>query len=219
MGRLSGRAQDGRAPRGTGHAVATERGRRQRRPPIRMRIRHGRSYRLPGHWKTFEMRCQLPKGRNAPVRQLETPNEIRDFWDWLTKSARDLPPRGDTARRLLEDGTEINLRQNSESGGPTIEVVTPGSGKNPKCTCRCRSSMIRPSCPRCSITHPPPRLHCQLPASAFTHRFLPPCLKHTPNLPEKQATPFADVRPAARAAGHLDATKKPRANPGLFRVD
>lgn len=132
MGRLSGRAQDGRAPRGTGHAVATERGRRQRRPPIRMRIRHGRSYRLPGHWKTFEMRCQLPKGRNAPVRQLETPNEIRDFWDWLTKSARDLPPRGDTARRLLEDGTEINLRQNSESGGPTIEVVTPGSGKNPK---------------------------------------------------------------------------------------
>ncbi|OBG28972.1 hypothetical protein [Mycobacterium sp. 852002-51057_SCH5723018] len=75
---------------------------------------------------------QLPKGRNAPVRQLETPNQIKDFWDWLTEGAHDLPPRGDTARRLLDDGTEINLRPDSESGGPTIEVVTPGSGKNPK---------------------------------------------------------------------------------------
>jgi hypothetical protein len=75
---------------------------------------------------------QLPKGRNAPVRQLETPEQIKDFWDWLTKSAQNLPPRGDTARRLLDDGTEINLRPDSESGGPTIEVVTPGSGKNPK---------------------------------------------------------------------------------------
>jgi hypothetical protein len=75
---------------------------------------------------------QLRKGKNAPVRQLDTPEEIRDYWDWLTRSAKDLPPRDDTERKVLDDGTEVNLRPNSSSGGPTIEVVTPGSGKNPK---------------------------------------------------------------------------------------
>jgi hypothetical protein len=75
---------------------------------------------------------QLHKGKNPPVRELDTPEEIKDFWDWLTKSANDLPPRGDTARKVLDDGTEINLRPDSSSGGPTIDVVTPGSGKNPK---------------------------------------------------------------------------------------
>jgi hypothetical protein len=75
---------------------------------------------------------QLRRGKNPPVRELDTPDEIKNFWDWLTESARDLPPRGDTARRVLGDGTEINLRPDSSSGGPTIEVVTPGSGKNPK---------------------------------------------------------------------------------------
>lgn len=75
---------------------------------------------------------QLPKGRNKPNRELETPEEIKHFWDWLTKGASDLPARGDTARKVLPDGTEIDLRPDSESGGPTIDVVTPGSGKNPK---------------------------------------------------------------------------------------
>jgi hypothetical protein len=75
---------------------------------------------------------QLRRGKNPPVRELDTPDEIKNFWDWLTKSARDLPPRGDTTRRILDDGTEVNLRPDSTSGGPTIEVVTPGSGKNPK---------------------------------------------------------------------------------------
>ena len=63
---------------------------------------------------------------------MDTPDEIRKYFDWLTKSARDLLPRGDTLRKALSDGTEINLRPDSDSGGPTIEVVTPGSGKNPK---------------------------------------------------------------------------------------
>ena len=75
---------------------------------------------------------QLRRGKNPPVRELDTPDEIKNFWDWLTERARDLPPRGDTARRGLDDGTEIDLRPDSSSGGPTIEVVTPGSGKNPK---------------------------------------------------------------------------------------
>jgi hypothetical protein len=75
---------------------------------------------------------QLRRGRNAPHRELDTPDQISDFWDWLTRGATDLPPRGDTARKTLDDGTEIDLRPDSSSGGPTIEVVTPGSGKNPK---------------------------------------------------------------------------------------
>jgi hypothetical protein len=75
---------------------------------------------------------QLRRGRNAPHRELDTPDQIRDFWDWLTRGAKDLPPRGDTARKTLDDGTEIDLRPGSSSGGPTIDVVIPGSGKNPK---------------------------------------------------------------------------------------
>uniref|UniRef100_UPI0037423A39 hypothetical protein n=1 Tax=Mycobacterium avium TaxID=1764 RepID=UPI0037423A39 len=74
---------------------------------------------------------QLRPGVNKPVREVDTPDELKNFWDWLTKGARDLPPRGDTLRKALGDGTEIDLRPDSESGGPTIEVVTP-SGKNPK---------------------------------------------------------------------------------------
>jgi len=75
---------------------------------------------------------QLQRGKNPPVREVKTPEELKEFWDWLTKGAKDLPPRGDTARKVLDDGTEVDLRPNSSSGGPTIEVVTPGSGKNPK---------------------------------------------------------------------------------------
>ncbi len=75
---------------------------------------------------------QLQRGRNAHVRELNTPDQIRGFWDWLTQGAKDLPPRGETTRKVLDDGTEIDLRPDSSSGGPTIDVVTPGSGKNPK---------------------------------------------------------------------------------------
>jgi hypothetical protein len=75
---------------------------------------------------------QLRRGRRKPNRELDTPEEIQDFWDWLTKDARDLPPRGETTRKSLEDGTEINLRPHSTSGGITIEVLQPGPGKNPK---------------------------------------------------------------------------------------
>lgn len=75
---------------------------------------------------------KLRRGKNPPVRELDTPEEIQDFWDWLARNGRDLPPRGDTARKLLEDGTEIDMRPHSESGGPTIEALLPGSGKNPK---------------------------------------------------------------------------------------
>jgi hypothetical protein len=75
---------------------------------------------------------QLPRGKNRPNRQLDTHEAIRDFWDWLAKNAHDLPQRGDLTRKVLDDGTEISIRPGSKSGGPTVEALLPGSGKNPK---------------------------------------------------------------------------------------
>jgi hypothetical protein len=75
---------------------------------------------------------QLPRGVNKPNRQLDTPEQIKEFWDWLSKNARDLPTRGDVTRKVLDDGTEISVRPGSKSGGPTIQALLPGSGKNPK---------------------------------------------------------------------------------------
>jgi hypothetical protein len=75
---------------------------------------------------------QLPRGKRKPNRQLQTPEEIQDFWDWLAKNARDLPQRGNVTRKVLDDGTEISVRPESKSGGPTVEALLPGSGKNPK---------------------------------------------------------------------------------------
>jgi hypothetical protein len=89
---------------------------------------------------------QLRPGKNPPVRELDTPEEITDFWDWLTRNAHDLAPRGGTTRKALEDGTEIDLRPHSESGGPTIEALLPGP-------CHCRpSSTTRRSCRQYLIT-------------------------------------------------------------------
>jgi hypothetical protein len=75
---------------------------------------------------------QLPRGKNRPNRQLDTPEEIRRFWDWLSNGAvRDLPSVG-FPRKLLEDGTEIKMRPDSDSGGPVIDVIPPGATKGPK---------------------------------------------------------------------------------------
>jgi len=75
---------------------------------------------------------QLPRGRNAPHRELLTPEEIQKFYEWLTaNSIGDLPPFG-FPRRQLEDGTVIEMRPNSSSGGPVIEVKPPGAKQGPK---------------------------------------------------------------------------------------
>jgi hypothetical protein len=104
---------------------------------------------------------QLQRGRNPPVREAKTPEELKEFWDWLTKGAKDLPPRGDTTRKILDDGTEVDLRPNSSSGGPTIEVQTPGSGKNPKV-----------HLPLPTSENPPPATN-PAPSSSSDHSWLP----------------------------------------------
>ncbi|OBJ16790.1 hypothetical protein A5623_17870 [Mycobacterium colombiense] len=76
---------------------------------------------------------QLRPGKNDPNRELDTPEEIRKFFEWLSKGAvGDLPNSGGFPRMKLPDGTEVKLRPDSTSGGPTIEAVPPGKTKGPK---------------------------------------------------------------------------------------
>jgi hypothetical protein len=72
---------------------------------------------------------QLQRGNNKPHRQLDTPEEIQEFWDWLAKNGRVLPSRDGLTRKVLEDGTEISVRPSSDSGGPTVEVLFPDGGR------------------------------------------------------------------------------------------
>jgi hypothetical protein len=75
---------------------------------------------------------QLPRGRNAPHRELATPEEIQKFYEWLTRnSVGNLPPFA-FPRRQLADGTVVEMRPNSSSGGPVIEVKPPGAKQGPK---------------------------------------------------------------------------------------
>jgi hypothetical protein len=117
---------------------------------------------------------QLQRGMDKPNRQLDTPEEMQGFWDWLAKNGRDLPSPGSVTRKALEDGTEISVRPSSESGGPTVEVIFPAAGGNGKCTYPCHpSSMTRLSyhnstthrrslrCPVQGIHCPP---HCRRPS-------------------------------------------------------
>jgi hypothetical protein len=75
---------------------------------------------------------QLRRGENKPHRELDTPEEIREFWDWLTgNSAGHAPSNAPFPRERLDDGTIISFRPDSESGGETIGVTAP-SGKETK---------------------------------------------------------------------------------------
>lgn len=76
---------------------------------------------------------QLRPGKNDPNRELDTPEEIRKFFEWLSKgTVGDLPHSGGFPRMKLPDGTEVKLRPDSTSGGPTIEAVPPGKTRGPK---------------------------------------------------------------------------------------
>jgi hypothetical protein len=75
---------------------------------------------------------QLRRGNNRPHRELDTPEEMREFYEWLTKgSVRAVPPF-EFPRRMLPDGTVIEMRPDSGSGGPVIELKPPGAKQGPK---------------------------------------------------------------------------------------
>ena len=88
----------------------------------------------PNNWDDVRnILRQLRKGRNEPNRELDTPEEIRGFFEWLSKAAvGDLPNSGGFPRKELPDGTQLKLRPDSTSGGPTIEAVPPDKAKGPK---------------------------------------------------------------------------------------
>ncbi|BBZ15244.1 hypothetical protein MBRA_54390 (plasmid) [Mycobacterium branderi] len=87
----------------------------------------------PKNWEDIKkILDQLQKGENKPHRQLDTPEEIKDFWDWLSKGAKgDLPSPG-FPRKVFDDGTEVGMRPDSKSGGPTVEFTPPDSKRLPK---------------------------------------------------------------------------------------
>jgi hypothetical protein len=70
-------------------------------------------------------------GRNPPIRQVETEQQLRDLWDALTAEGRvveDVRYPGQVVE--LPDGTQVRLRDNSKSGGPTIDIKYPDGGKD-----------------------------------------------------------------------------------------
>lgn len=70
---------------------------------------------------------ELERGVNKPHRRLDTPEEIREFWDWLTgNSAGHAPSSAPFPREQLDDGTIISFRPDSKSGGETVTVSPPG---------------------------------------------------------------------------------------------
>lgn len=81
----------------------------------------------PKTWEDVrKVLLQMDQRKSRPNRQLNTPEDIRDFCDWLLRGAvRDMPHSGDFPRKQLEDGTEIQLRPGSKSQGPVVDVTPP----------------------------------------------------------------------------------------------
>ncbi|WP_039795528.1 WXG100-like domain-containing protein [Nocardia araoensis] len=75
-----------------------------------------------------ELDARTTPGRNKPNRQLDSDAEIRQLYEDLTRGADTLDVGGYPGRGArLEDGTEIRIRDKSESGGVTIDILYPGS--------------------------------------------------------------------------------------------
>lgn len=85
----------------------------------------------PKNWEDVRKAwLKLRHGEHKTVRELDTPEEIRDFYEWLAKGAvSDLPPRKDFSGKKLEDGTEIQFRPESGSSGPAVDVIPPGASR------------------------------------------------------------------------------------------
>lgn len=150
---------------------------------------------------------QLQRGVNKPNRQLGTPEEMQDFWDWLAKNGRDLPSPGSVTRKALEDGTEVSVRPSSESGGPTVEVIFPGGGRERKVHLPLSPVITDP--PRLPhFDHPP-----TTPALPGLGRPLP-----TPLPPTQFADP-ADLPPWLRDPSPPGFTISPAQQPPAFGWD
>jgi hypothetical protein len=72
----------------------------------------------------------LPQGNSRHVKTVESEAELREFFDSWTEGATQVPgsPPKIPERFKLPDGTMVQWRTSSASGGATIDIVTPGSG-------------------------------------------------------------------------------------------
>ncbi|WP_218015778.1 polymorphic toxin-type HINT domain-containing protein, partial [Saccharomonospora azurea] len=83
----------------------------------------------PCDWKS-EFR-DLEKGNNQHVREVPTVQEMRESFEKWTAGAERMPARGSKIPDVfkLQDGTIMQWRTSSRSGGPTIDIIPP-SGKS-----------------------------------------------------------------------------------------
>lgn len=66
-------------------------------------------------------------GKNKPNRQMSTEEEIRDLYEDLTVNGKPSEmPHYDGQVKELPDGTKIGIRDDSRSGGVTIDIRAPG---------------------------------------------------------------------------------------------
>lgn len=77
---------------------------------------------------------ELPNGENSGVKQLPTEVEIRAKFDRWTEGAKRIQGSGDKIpdRFIFEDGTMMQWRIESDSGGATLDVFPAGNKKRKK---------------------------------------------------------------------------------------
>jgi RHS repeat-associated protein len=69
----------------------------------------------------------LDKGDNANVYQVDTPEELQTLYDKLSRGGEpDTPPKYKGEMVKFPDGTTVGLRNDSTSGGPTVDINRPG---------------------------------------------------------------------------------------------
>lgn len=71
----------------------------------------------------------LPKGKQGHVREMRTPQEMRAAFDRWTEGGQRMPARGPKIPDVfqLPDGTVMQWREASRSGGETIDIFPPNS--------------------------------------------------------------------------------------------
>jgi hypothetical protein len=72
--------------------------------------------------------ANLPNGENKRVKVVQSEEELRDYFDSWTEDSTPRPPSPPkvTERYILPDGTMIQWRTESDSGGATIDIFPPG---------------------------------------------------------------------------------------------
>ncbi|GIM86489.1 hypothetical protein Sar04_32250 [Salinispora arenicola] len=71
----------------------------------------------------------LPTGKQSHVRTVGSEDELRNLFGQMTNGAEQLPARGPKIPEVYRqaDGTVIQLRGASRSGGATIDIFPPNS--------------------------------------------------------------------------------------------